>query len=94
MVSPALCHPPSLPFRLPAPHPRFDEAATSDTTSGGGHVAPVFWGPIVKTGYMQTSTMIYQHQNMLRTVMEELLLPNPIGAAATAPSMSEFFVQK
>jgi len=31
---------------------------------------------------------------MLRTVMEALQLPNPPGAAATAPDMSEFFMQK
>lgn len=68
----------------------FDEAATSDTAHGGGHVAPVFWGPTVKVGYTQTSSTLYQHQSMLRTVMEMLGLPNPPGAAATAPSMSEF----
>jgi len=72
----------------------FDEASTSDTTYGGGHVAPVFWGPNVRAGYMQTSATIYQHQSMLRTMMEALQLPNPPGAAATAPSMAEFFVQK
>jgi phospholipase C len=72
----------------------FDEAAVSDTTYGGGRVAPVLWGPIVKAGYTQTSSTLYQHQSMLRTVMEALGLPNPPGAAAVAPSMSEFFVQK
>jgi hypothetical protein len=72
----------------------FDEAATSDTTDGGGHVAAVFWGPSVKVGFTQTSTTVYQHQSMLRTVMENLRLPGPPGAAASAPSMSEFFVQK
>jgi hypothetical protein len=71
----------------------FDEAADSDTTNGGGHVSPVFWGPIIKTGYTQTSTTLYQHQSMLRTVMDVLGLPNAPGAAATAPPMSEFFVQ-
>jgi hypothetical protein len=71
----------------------FDEAATSDTTHGGGHVASVFWGPIVKVGYTQTSATLYQHQSMLRTVMDVLGLPNPPAAAATAPPMSEFFVQ-
>jgi hypothetical protein len=30
---------------------------------------------------------------MLRSIMEELNLPNPPAAAATAPSMSEFFVK-
>ncbi len=72
----------------------FDGAADSDTTSGGGHVAPALWGPIVKVGYAQTSSTFHQHQNMLRTVMKMLGLPNPPAAAATAPSMTEFFVQK
>ena len=72
----------------------FDEAATTDITYGGGHVAPVLWGPDVKAGYTQTSTTIYQHQSMLRTVMEALRLANPPGYAASAPSMAEFFVQK
>lgn len=72
----------------------FDEAANSDMAYGGGHVAPVFWGPEVKAGYMQTSTTLYQHQSMLRMIMESLQLPNPPAAAATAPSMEEFFVQQ
>jgi len=71
----------------------FDEAATSDTRHGGGHVAVVFWGPVVKAAYTQKSTTVYQHQSMLRTMMEALGLSNPPAAAATAPSMSEFFVQ-
>ena len=69
----------------------FDESVDIDIANGGGHVACVFWGPIVKAGYTQTSKNIYQHQNMLRTVMEVLSLPNPPGAAASAPDMSEFF---
>jgi acid phosphatase len=72
----------------------FDEAATSDVTHGGGHVVAAFWGPIAKAGYTQTSTTVYQHQSMLRTVMEVLSLTNPPGAAAAAPDMSEFFVLK
>ena len=72
----------------------FDEAADSDSTNGGGHVAPVLWGPNLKVGYMQTSASLYQHQSMLRTMMEALQLVNPPGAAAGAPDMSEFFVQK
>jgi acid phosphatase len=72
----------------------FDEALDSDTTYGGGHVSPVLWGPDVLVGYTQTSTTVYQHESMLRTVMEALGLQNPPGKAATAPSMSEFFVQK
>jgi phosphatidylinositol-3-phosphatase len=72
----------------------FDEALESDTTHGGGHVVAAFWGPIVQAGHVQTSTTIYQHESMLRTVMEALQLPNPPANAATAPSMAEFFVQK
>jgi hypothetical protein len=72
----------------------FDEAATSDSAYGGGQVAPVLWGPNVKVGFTQTSTTVYQHQSMLRTVMEALRLSNPPGAAASPPPMSEFFVQK
>jgi phospholipase C len=72
----------------------FDEAVDSDTAYGGGHVAAVFWGPSVKVGFTQTSATVYQHQSMLRTVVEALRLSNPPGAAAGAPSMSEFFVQK
>lgn len=72
----------------------FDEALDTDTTNGGGHVSPVFWGPNVKVGYTQTSTTLYQHPSMLLTVMQALQLTNPPGAAAGAPSMAEFFVQK
>jgi hypothetical protein len=72
----------------------FDEAATSDTTHGGGHISPVLWGPIVKADFTQTSTTIYQHESMLRTVMETLGLSSPPGSAAAAPPMAEFFVQK
>ncbi len=71
----------------------FDEAATSDTTHGGGHVPAVFWGPGVQAGYQQTSSTVYQHESMLATIMELLNLPNPPGNAANAPLMNEFFVQ-
>jgi len=71
----------------------FDESVDSDAAHGGGHVAPVLWGPGAKTGYKQTSSTLYQHQSMLRSIMEDLGLPNPPAAAATAPSMSEFFVK-
>lgn len=72
----------------------FDESVTTDVMNGGGHVVATFWGPHVKTGYTQTSNTVYQHQNMLRTVMEVLGLSNPPGAAAIASDMNEFFVLK
>jgi len=71
----------------------FDESAGSDIAHGGGHVAPVFWGPGAKPAYKQQSSTLYQHQSMLRSIMEELNLPNPPAVAANAPSMSEFFVK-
>jgi phosphatidylinositol-3-phosphatase len=69
----------------------FDESVDTDVANGGGHVACVFWGPIVKAGYTQSSKNVYQHQNMLRTVMEVLGLSNPPAAAGSAADMSEFF---
>ena len=71
----------------------FDESAGIDIAHGGGHVAPVFWGPGAKSAYKQQSSTLYQHQSMLRSIMEELNLSNPPAAAANAPSMSEFFVK-
>lgn len=70
----------------------FDESYGIDVANGGGHVAVVFWGPMVKVAYAQTSTLLYQHESMLHTVMMLLSLPNPPGAAASAPTMGEFFV--
>ena len=69
----------------------FDESIDTDLANGGGHVACVLWGPIVKAGYTQGSKNIYQHQNLLRTVMEVLSLSNPPAAAGTTSDMSEFF---
>lgn len=71
----------------------FDEAASTDSTNGGGHVAPVFWGPLVKAGSKQGSSTLYQHQSMLATIMASLGLANPPGQAGGAPLMSEFFNQ-
>jgi hypothetical protein len=71
----------------------FDESVDTDTAYGGGHIAPVLWGPNVLPGFKQTSTTVFQQQSLLRTMMEALGLPNPIGAAAMAPSLAEFFKQ-
>jgi acid phosphatase len=71
----------------------FDEGAKTDSAHKGGHIAPVFWGPIVKNGYTQKSTTLYQHESMLRTVLQALQLSYMLGEASTAPSMGEFFVQ-
>lgn len=67
----------------------FDEAASSDTAWGGGHVAAVIAGPHVKKGF-QTSTH-YQHQSLLRTAMEALGTGSYPGAAGGASPMSDAF---
>jgi acid phosphatase len=69
----------------------FDEAATSDSTHGGGRIAVVLVGPNVKHGYQ--STVLYQHQNLGRTIFEALGLGTPYpGLINTAADMSDFFV--
>lgn len=67
----------------------FDESYTTDTAWGGGHVAAVLAGPLVKKGF-QTSTH-YQHQNMLRTIMQAIGTGGYPGAAASAIPMSDAF---
>jgi len=67
----------------------FDESVTSDTTSGGGHIAVVVASPRSKPGFR--STTLYQHQNALKTAAEALGLTSFPGAAATAGDMAEFF---
>ena len=67
----------------------FDEAATSDTTHGGGHVAAVIISSKAKQGFQ--STTIYQHQSLLRLILEGLGVSNLPGASSAAPGMGEFF---
>jgi phosphatidylinositol-3-phosphatase len=66
----------------------FDEAASSDTTHGGGHVAWILVGPDVKKGHV--STTLYQHQSTLRFMSEAIGLTTFPSGAATAPDMEEF----
>ncbi len=67
----------------------FDEGDLSDAANGGGQVAVVLAGSHVKTGFR--STTFYQHQNLLRLVLDLLCVSDRPGAAATAASMNEFF---
>ncbi len=67
----------------------FDESTSSDTAHGGGHIACVIVGPKVKPGYKSTS--LYQHQNLLKTVMRAVGLSSYPGAASSASPMSDFF---
>jgi phosphatidylinositol-3-phosphatase len=67
----------------------FDESVTSDTAHGGGRVAAVIVGPKVKRGYK--SMIFYQHQSLLRTVLQALGVGTFPGAGAHAPAMKDFF---
>ena len=67
----------------------FDEAG-GDNTNGGGRVACVLAGGKVKRGFQSTTQ--YQHQSLLRLAAEALGVTPP-SAAASAPSMGEFFTQ-
>jgi len=68
----------------------FDESKSSDSTRGGGHTAWVAVGPDVKKGY--SSSTVYQQENTLRFMSEELGLTSFPGKAASATSMKEFMV--
>jgi acid phosphatase len=67
----------------------FDESVDSDTAHGGGHVAMIAIGPKVPLGVR--SSNLYQHQNLLKTVMQALGLTTFPGLASSAASMSSFF---
>jgi acid phosphatase len=67
----------------------FDESVNTDITNGGGQVMTVLVGPHVKTGF-RSSTM-YQHQSLLRLVLQLLNVSDMPGASAVASSMGEFF---
>ena len=67
----------------------FDEAAISDATLGGGHVATILISAKGKPGFQSTTT--YQHPSTLRLILKTLGATTFPGTAATAPDMSEFF---
>lgn len=65
-----------------------DEAAASDSTHGGGHVAMLMVGPAVKSAYQ--STAFYQHQNTLHFLVNSTGAAAPPGSSASANPMSDF----
>ena len=67
----------------------FDESVLSDTTDGGGHVTTVLAGPHVKSGFSSSTT--FQHQSLLRLILQLLNVSDMPGASASADSMGEFF---
>ncbi|HEY3927458.1 MAG TPA: alkaline phosphatase family protein [Candidatus Koribacter sp.] len=78
----------------------FDESVDSDCAplatcpklpenGGGGHVATIVIGPNVKSGYR--SSTLYQHPNVLRTMLSALGITGGPGTSSTAAQMSDFF---
>jgi phosphatidylinositol-3-phosphatase len=67
----------------------FDESVDSDTAHGGGHVATLVIGPKVRLGHK--STVMYQHQNALKTLMKALGVSSYPGAASGAAAMTDMF---
>lgn len=67
----------------------FDESFSTDTANGGGHAAAVVIGPRVRPGFK--STHFYQHQSVLRTMLDALGVHTYPGSAATAPDMADLF---
>ncbi len=67
----------------------FDEADTSDTSNGGGHIPAVIVSPFSKHGFQ--STTFYQHQSALRLSLEGLGVTKLPGDAPKARAMWEFF---
>lgn len=67
----------------------FDEGTASDKAHGGGHIVTIFAGPRVKRG--SKSSRFYQHENVLRTVLDALGVNHQLGKAATAQPMTDMF---
>jgi acid phosphatase len=67
----------------------FDEASSSDTRHGGGHVVMVVIGPKVKLGYR--SATFYQHQSALRTALKALGIGTYPGSSSSVSSFTDMF---
>jgi hypothetical protein len=67
----------------------WDEGDAADVANGGGQVTTVIAGMQVKAAFR--STTFYQHQSVLRLILDLLNVNDRPGASATAPSMAEFF---
>jgi hypothetical protein len=66
----------------------FDESEVTDIANGGGHVMLLVLSPRAKPGF-QSSTL-FQHQSLLRLILEGLGAHALPGAAGSAPPLNEF----
>lgn len=67
----------------------FDESETTDTAHGGGHVPAVIVSSQAKRNYV--SETFFQHESTLQLTLATSGVNSFPGAAASAPSMNEFF---
>jgi len=67
----------------------FDESFRSDTAHGGGRVAMLVIGPLVKSGVRVGE--FYQHQSTLKMVLQALRADYGLHAASSTATMEEFF---
>jgi len=66
----------------------WDESLNTDLANGGGHIATVLVGPHVKPGFR--SPTLFQHQSLLRLMLDTLRVSDLPGASANATSMGGF----
>jgi phosphatidylinositol-3-phosphatase len=67
----------------------FDESETTDTAYGGGHVPTIIVSSQGKKNYV--SQTLFQHESTLQLTLAASGVNSFPGAAASAPSMAEFF---
>jgi phosphatidylinositol-3-phosphatase len=67
----------------------FDEGFNTDTAHGGGHVVGLAVGPGVRKGFK--STTFYQHQSVLRTMLDALGVHSYPGVAGNSADMTDLF---
>jgi phosphatidylinositol-3-phosphatase len=67
----------------------FDESETTDTAYGGGHVPTIVVSSQAKKNYV--SQTLFQHESTLQLTLAASGVNSFPGAAASAPSMADFF---
>jgi phosphatidylinositol-3-phosphatase len=67
----------------------FDESEVSDTEHGGGHVPAVIVSSKSKMNYQ--SQTFYQHESVLRLILDSSGVTVFPGMSSSAPDMTEFF---
>jgi phosphatidylinositol-3-phosphatase len=64
------------------------DESRDDSQHGGGHIVTLFIGPKAKVGFR--SSNFYQHESLLRYILDRFAIGTRPGASANAASMDEF----